>query len=203
MPRVPGMTRGAATLGALPSAEREARWVARQLGATALTGAAATEGAVTARLSRAPLVHLATHGVAYNSDAKARDSFLALAPDSTSDGLLTVGELLDDPALRLTADLVVLSACQTGLGQLREAEGAVGLQRALLAKGARSVLVSLWSVSDAATERLMRRFYAHWLEDRDRPSKAEALRRAQDDVRRTRGFAHPRYWAAFQLVGAR
>ncbi len=49
----------------------------------------------------------------------------------------------------------------------------------------------------------MRRFYAHWLDDKDRPSKAEALRHAQSDVRETKGFAHPRYWAAFQLVGAR
>ena len=63
--------------------------------------------------------------------------------------------------------------------------------------------VSLWSVSDAATELLMERFYAHWLRDGDRPGKAEALRRAQGDVRGTAGFAHPRYWAAFQLVGAR
>ena len=61
--------------------------------------------------------------------------------------------------------------------------------------------MSLWSVSDEATELLMRRFYTHWLDDADRPRKAEALRRAQEDVRRTPRFEHPRYWAAFQLVG--
>src|SRR5207237_3465907 len=110
--------------------------------------------------------------------------FLALTPDQSRDGLLTVGELLDD-ASPLSAELVVLSACQTGLGNLRQAEGTVGLQRALLAKGARSVLVSLWSVSDDATELLMRRFYSHWLDDADRPAKDEALRRAQADVRHT------------------
>jgi CHAT domain-containing protein len=86
---------------------------------------------------------------------------------------------------------------------LWQSEGTVGLSRAFLARGARSVLVSLWSVSDEATELLMRRLYAHWLDDADRPSVAEALRRAQGDVRRTPRFAHPRYWAAFQLVGAR
>jgi CHAT domain-containing protein len=124
-----------------------------------------------------------------------------LAPGSDEDGLLTVGEVLDDlPTLE--ADLVVLSACQTGLGNLSEAEGTVGLQRAFLAKGARSVLVSLWNVSDEATGLLMRQFYTHWLNDSDVPSKAEALRRAQEDVRRTAGFEHPRFWAAFQLVGA-
>jgi CHAT domain-containing protein len=129
-------------------------------------------------------------------------SFVALAPEGGEDGLLTVGEVIDRVP-RLSAELVVLSACQTGLGNLKQAEGTVGLQRAFLAKGARSVLVSLWSVSDEATELLMRRFYTHWLDDTDQPSKAEALRRAQADVRQTKGFEHPRYWAAFQLVGAR
>jgi CHAT domain-containing protein len=188
----------------LPAAGREGQWVADALGATLLTGHAATERAVHERLADARVIHLATHGFAYSSDARALDSFIALAPDSAagSDGLLTVGEVLDR-APRLTADLVVLSACQTGLGNLKQAEGTVGLQRAFLAKGARSVLVSLWSVSDEATELLMRRFYEHWLRDSDRPGKAEALRRAQGDVRTTRGFADPRYWAGFQLVGAR
>jgi CHAT domain-containing protein len=119
-----------------------------------------------------------------------------------------VGELLDDPVLKLAAELVVLSACLTGLGQLREAEGTVGLQRALLARGARSLLVSLWSVDDAATRLLMERFYAHWLglDGAARAGgKAEALRRAQAEVRGAPGsrYHHPRYWAAFQLVGAR
>lgn len=145
---------------------------------------------------------MATHGFAYSSEARARDSFVALGPGEGHDGLLKVGEVLDDPALALEAELVVLSACQTGLGDVKQAEGTVGLQRAFLAKGARSVLVSLWSVSDAATDLLMRAFYVHWLEDEDGPSKAEALRRAQEEVRATPGFEHPRFWAAFQLVGA-
>jgi len=149
------------------------------------------------------LIHLATHGYAFASEGLVRKSFVALAPGSGHDGVLTVGEILDDSALTLSAELVTLSACQTGLGDLKQAEGTVGLQRAFLAKGARSVLVSLWSVSDVVTNLLMRRFYSHWLEDRDAPSKADALRRAQDDVRRTPGYTHPRFWAAFQLVGAR
>jgi CHAT domain-containing protein/tetratricopeptide (TPR) repeat protein len=203
-PLVPsGLEGGTARLERLPAAAREARSVARQLGVRALTGIDATESAVWARVGTAAIVHLATHGVAFNSDARVRDSFVALAADSASDGLLTVGELLDDGALTLVADLVVLSACQTGLGNVTEAEGMVGLVRAFLGRGARSVLVSLWNVSDEATALLMERFYAHWLRDADRPSKAEALGRAQRDVRRTPGFSHPTYWAAFQLVGAR
>lgn len=63
--------------------------------------------------------------------------------------------------------------------------------------------VSLWTVSDRATVELMERFYAHWLDGTDRPSKAEALRRAREEVRRLPGYEHPRFWAAFQLVGAR
>jgi CHAT domain-containing protein len=152
------------------------------------------------RLPTASIVHLATHGYAYSSEARARDSFIALAPTPGEDGLLTVAEVLDAlPSLQ--AELVVLSACQTGLGDLKQAEGSVGLQRAFLAKGARSLLVSLWSVSDEATEQLMRSFYAHWLSG---ASKADALRRAQLEVRGAPGsrFHDARYWAAFQLVGA-
>jgi len=197
--------RGTVRLPELPAAGREGQWVANALGVTSLSGRAATERAVRARMADAPVIHLATHGFAFSADAKVLDSFVALAPDSTRDaagnGLLTVGEIIDEGP-SLTADLVVLSACQTGLGNLRQAEGTVGLQRAFLAKGARSVLVSLWSVSDEATELLMRRFYTHWLKDPDHPAKSEALRRAQADVRRTPGFGNPRFWAAFQLVGA-
>jgi CHAT domain-containing protein len=163
--------------------------------------AQATESAVKRAVSRASVIHLATHAVAYSSESRARESFVALAADSANDGRLTVGELVDDPDLTISAELVVLSACQTGSGNVKQAEGTIGFHRALLARGARSVLVSLWSVSDDATELLMRRFYAHWLSDPDAPGKAESLRRAQNDVRRTRGFEHPRYWSAFQLVG--
>jgi len=201
MPKVATARGGTVRLPPLPGAEREGQWVAHALGVVPLTGSAATERAVRRRMGTAPVIHLATHGFAYSADAKILDSFVAFAPDSASDGLLTVGEVIDQVG-RLTAELVVLSACQTGLGNLRQAEGTVGLQRAFLAKGARSVLVSLWSVSDEATELLMRRFYTHWLRDTDGPSKAEALRRAQTDVRLTPGFSDPRFWAAFQLVGA-
>jgi hypothetical protein len=203
MPMVRGEGGEPARLRALPGAQTEGEWIAAKLNSSLETGAHATESAMRTRLPKAPLVHLATHGLAFGSPERARDSYVALAPDATHDGLLTMGELLDDPQISIVAELVVLSACQTGLGDLKRAEGTVGLQRAFLAKGARSVLVSLWSVDDEATALLMRRFYAHWLDDGDRPGKAEALRRAQADVRRRQGYEHPRYWAAFQLVGAR
>ncbi len=205
MPEVRDETGASHRLSALPGAAEEGRWVAAKLGTRVLTGSAASESVVRSSLSNAWVVHLATHGLAYGTEARVRDSYVALAPGAGQDGLLTLGELIDDDSLRLTADLIVLSACQTGLGEAREAEGTVGLQRGLLAKGARSVLVSLWSVDDAATRLLMERFYTHWLSDDGRPtlSKAEALRLAQGDVRAETRFANPRYWAAFQLVGAR
>lgn len=186
----------------LPGAEAESRTIAEQLGASALTGRAATETAIRKRMTSAPLIHFATHGLAYGTASAARRSFVAFAPDSAQDGLLTLGELMDDRALTLTAELVVLSACQTGLGDMKKAEGSIGLQRAFLAKGARSVLVSLWNVDDKATRLLMEKFYAYWLDPTVVRTKAQSLQMAQEAVRRTPGYADPKYWAAFQLVGA-
>ncbi len=202
MPLAPASDGARAPLSPLPGAQLESADVAGRIGMEALVGPAASETIVRRRLAGAPLVHLATHGFSYSRATEAGRSFVALAPDSVSDGLLTMTEVLNAPELKLSADLVVLSACQTGLGNLREAEGTVGLQRAFLARGARSLLVSLWNVSDEATRLLMDRFYQHWLDDPDHPGKAEALRRAQVEVRKTKGFEHPRFWAAFQLVGA-
>lgn len=203
MPLVDRADGGEVRLAPLPGAEAEAVSVARLMGVTPLTGPQATTDALRARAPHATVIHLATHGFAYGTEDKVADSFVALAPDASDDGVLTVSDLLSDSSLRFpVAELVVLSACQTGLGQHTASEGTLGLQRAFLAAGARNVLVSLWSVSDEATSLLLQAFYRHWLEDPDTPSKAEALRRAQEDVRATRGFEHPRFWSAFQLVGS-
>ena len=190
-------------LAPLPGAETEADSVAGMMGVAPLTQERATLAAVRARADSATVVHLATHGFAYGTEDKVGDSFVALAPEGSDDGLLTVGEMLTKKVLRFSrAELVVLSACQTGLGQLTASEGTLGLQRAFLAAGASTVLVSLWSVSDEATSLLLRNFYRHWLTDPDAPTKAESLRRAQEAVRADPRFSHPRFWAAFQLVGA-
>ena len=92
-----------------------------------------------------------------------------------------------------------LSACQTGLGKV-SGEGVIGLSRAFFVAGARSVLVSLWSVSDEATRQLMAAFYGYYI--RDGMTKAKALARAMRDVRDTPEFRSPRYWAPFILVGS-
>ena len=168
-----------------------------------LLGAEASEDAVLGALGSAELVHFGTHGRAYGTEARARRSFVALAPSGAGDGLLTMTEVLAGP--RISASLVVLSACETGLGDLKGAEGTVGLQRAFLARGARSVLVTLWKVDTVATDSLMRKFYRYWLDERTARTKAEALRLAQAEVRRLPVVrANPaHYWAGFQLVGAR
>jgi tetratricopeptide (TPR) repeat protein len=192
----------------LPGARVEGEAVADSVGAPAwLSGSQATEAAVRSAIPGARLIHLATHGLVYSSDAHSRLSFVALAPDATHDGHLSVAKIVD--SLTFRAELVVLSACQTAVGNVTSAEGTLGLQRAVLAKGARSVLVSLWNVPDESTLFLIQRFYHHWLHDGNAPSKSEALRLAQADVRTEAGktsahrdWADPFYWSAFQLVGA-
>lgn len=200
MPPVPEQDGLAVTLAPLPGAEQEAQAIAALLDppqTTLLIGAAASLARVQAEAPQQEILHLATHGIAYSDDPRA--SFVALAASSGDDGLLTVRRVLgwaEEQGLR--ADLVTLSACQTGLGRL-SGDGMLGLSRAFLIAGARAVLVSQWSVSDAATAQLMALFYQEYLAGGD---KATALAQAMQTLRQRTEFAHPRYWAAFSLVGA-
>jgi CHAT domain-containing protein len=106
--------------------------------------------------------------------------------------VLTVADLY---TLRFDADLVTLSACETGLGKVASGDDVIGLTRGFLYAGARSIVASLWEVDDAATEQLMLAFYGN-LQTHD---KRESLRLAQIDTR-TR-YPQPLFWAAFQIVG--
>jgi CHAT domain-containing protein len=142
-------------------------------------------------------LHFATHGLVNEKNSKL--SGLLLAPeDSTSkeDGILHLGEIYN---LNLNADLVVLSACETGLGQVAKGEGIIGLTRGFLYAGAANLLVSLWQVSDATTAELMVDFYDKMLGGMSKP---EALREAKlQMIRRHPEYAKPYYWAPFILVG--
>lgn len=112
------------------------------------------------------------------------------------DGFLRANEIYN---LNLPAELVVLSACQTGLGKEIKGEGLVGLTRGFMYAGAARVVVNLWSVSDNATSELMGEFYRKMLKEGQRP--AEALRTAQIKMWKQKQWASPYYWAAFTLQG--
>jgi CHAT domain-containing protein len=198
--------------------------------ATILLGPEASEQrlmqlATAGELARYRVIHLATH--ARVDDLRPERSFLVLSrvglPDPSRaaargersyDGLLRVQEMLEE--WTLDADLVSLSACETALGKRIDGEGYVGFAQALFRVGARSLLASLWRVEDAATEKLMTRFYQNltgsYSDARGGPpgqrmSKAAALGEAKAWLRETAGrrgtrpYAHPFFWSAFVLMG--
>lgn len=187
---------GATGFDPLPFAEAEALEIADRFTAEPLIGPDATETRFLAGLADASVVHVATHATAFDTEQTTDDSYLVLAADSAEDGILTIRELLKT-SQPMQAELVVLSACRTGVGNIRAAEGTMGFQRAFLAMGANAVMVSLWKVQERQTKLLMDHFYDAWL-SRD-VGKPEALRTAQARIRETRGTEHPYYWAAFQI----
>ncbi|MGB0383822.1 MAG: CHAT domain-containing protein, partial [Ardenticatenaceae bacterium] len=140
----------------------------------------------------APVVHLAAHG-SYNS-ANALYSAIHLARQGDDDGRLETHEVygLDLSA----AEMVVLSACQTNVGDVSRSDEIVGLTRAFFFAGTPTLVSSLWNVDDAATEKLMSAFYHNW---QSGMGKAEALQEAQAELRET--HPSPFYWAAFVLNG--
>jgi CHAT domain-containing protein len=175
----------------LPNAQIEAVNVAALFpDSRALVRSGASKSAIRELGNGFSMLHFATHGK-FNADAPL-DSGLYLAKGSEADGVLTVGDLY---SLRFDADLVTLSACETGLGKVANGDDVIGLTRGFLYAGARSIVASLWEVDDAATEQLMLSFYRNL----DGHDKREALRLAQIETRSS--FPQPMYWAAFQIIG--
>ena len=190
----------ATNLAALPESRREAQAIAELypasevglfLGADATEENAKREGV----LSETRRIHFATH--AFLSEGRPELSGLVLGNTeaSSEDGLLQVYEIFN---LQLQADLVVLSACESGLGQAVAGEGLVGLTRAFLYAGTSSLVVSLWPVNDSSTAGLMIEFYRRLDQGRDR---GEALRMAKLSTLANAEVAHPFYWAPFILLG--
>jgi CHAT domain-containing protein len=166
-------------------------------GARVLAGADFTEERIPAVVREARYVHFATHAVLdrrFPLDSALVTS--APARPGAGNGLLQAWEVF--ARIRLQADLVTLSACETGLGRELGGEGLVGLARAFHFAGARSVLASLWAVSDRSSAELMARFYARL---RAREPAAEALRAAQRELRARPETSHPYHWAGFALSG--
>lgn len=146
-------------------------------------------------LKKARWIHFAAHGFLNEERPEYSGLLLARDGDPADNGLLQVYEIFN---LELSADMVVLSACDTALGKNVSGEGLLGVSRALLYAGAASVVVSLWQVSDASTSDLMVRFYRHLMGNEE---KAEALRQSKLELIREGRYAHPYHWAAFTLIG--
>jgi CHAT domain-containing protein len=179
-------------LASLPGAELEAKAIADLLGTQAMTGARATKPVVIEQMARARLIHLATHGLLDDFKGQGVPGAIALAPSGVDSGLLTADEILD---LRLQAELVVLSACDTGRGRI-SGDGVIGLSRSFISAGVPSLVVSLWSVPDAPTAQLMTEFYRQL---QQQPDKAQALRQAM--LKTKAAYPNPKDWAAFTLIG--
>ncbi len=186
-------------------------------------GSAATEEVIKA-LKDYRIVHIATHGYFMEDVSQSGDQVFGISTDRAKNnpllrsGLLLTGSgpsiagtgtdgiigdqngiLLAYEAMNLPLDkteIVVLSACETGLGDIKAGEGVYGLQRAFLVAGADALIMSLWKVSDEATQQLMRDFYNGWLTSGD---KRKAFRDAQLNLQKK--FPQPYYWGAFQMIG--
>ena len=149
-------------------------------------------------LSKYRYVHFATHGYLDSERPDLSAIVLSLVDQKgqPQDGFLRAHEIYN---LTLPAELVVLSACQTGLGKEIKGEGLVGLTQGFMYAGARRVVVSLWNVNDKATAELMQRFYKGMLKEKQSPSAA--LRKAQAEMSQHKEWQQPYYWAAFVLQG--
>jgi CHAT domain-containing protein len=193
---------GRGGLAPLPATRREVESLAAAIGPTVrpYLGAEATEERAFASAREARVLHFACHALL--DERNPLDSALALsipgAPGpGSANGLLQAWEVLE--GMRLAADLVVLSACETALGEEQGGEGIAGLSRAFQWAGARSVLASLWTVPDESTADLMKVFYS--AVSRGAP-RDDALREAQRSLLARGGdAAHPYFWAAFELLG--
>jgi CHAT domain-containing protein len=149
-------------------------------------------------LSQYRYVHIATHGL-LDTERPGLSALLFSMVDAqgkSQDGFLRANDIYN---LKLPAELVVLSACQTGLGKEVKGEGLVGLTRGFMYAGAARVVVSLWNVNDKATADLMTKFYEKMLKQGERP--AAALRAAQVEMWKQKQWQSPYYWAAFTMQG--
>jgi CHAT domain-containing protein len=189
IPRLPGTRQEAEQIVAMvPAAESR----------LALDFAASRETATNAELSQYRYVHFSTHGLLNSVHPELSGVVFSLVNEhgQAQDGFLRAHEIFN---LRLPAEVVVLSACQTGIGKEIRGEGLVSLTRGFMHAGAPRVVVSLWDVSDLGTTELMVRFYHGMLKEGMRP--AAALRAAQLSLMNDNRWASPYYWASFTLQG--
>ncbi|MEC4811917.1 MAG: CHAT domain-containing tetratricopeptide repeat protein [Scytonema sp. PMC 1069.18] len=176
----------------LPGSRQEAIEIALLLKTKYLTGDEATKSAILQNMPKARIIHLATHGLLDDFKGKNVPGAIALAPYGEDDGILTADEILDQ---ELNAELLVLSACNTGRGRVT-GDSVVGLSRSFISAGVSSIVVSLWAVPDTPTAFLMKTFYQNLENNFD---KAQALRQAMLTAKEQN--PNLQAWAAFILIG--
>jgi len=176
---------------ALPFAEQEVNAIHWSFpDTTVLTGKQATEHWLTQHINEFGIIHIASHGEF--DPVNPLFSALKLSPSEQYDGDLRASEIF---SFHINADLVLLSACQTGLGRISLGGDVVGLNRSFFYAGTHSIISSLWKVSDISTALLTKRFYREY----KKHNKADALRKAILHVKNR--YSHPGYWGAFTLAG--
>jgi len=186
----------------LPFSRREAEMITGLVPASrslnALDFAASRTTATSADLSKYRIVHFATHGLLNSAHPELSGLLFSLVDErgEPENGFLPLQEIYH---MKLNADLVVLSACQTALGKEVSGEGLIGLTQGFMYAGSPRVVASLWKVDDAATAELMEQFYKAMLQENQGP--AAALRQAQLKMLKTKNWQHPYYWSAFTIQG--
>jgi len=197
-----GLRSNAGQLPRLRFTRQEARAIVavtpKDSGLMALDFHASREMATSPEMAKYRIVHFATHGLLDNEHPELSGLVLSLVDEHgrRKNGFLDLEDIYN---LNLPAELVVLSACETGLGKDIQGEGLIGLTRGFMYAGASRVVASLWNVDDVGTAELMRRFYKGMEKDGLRP--AAALRRAQIEMWKQKDWSAPYYWAAFQMQG--
>ncbi len=186
------------TLDPLPEAEREVIALKSLYGndhSKVFVGSEAREDRIKNGAGQFNILHLATHGIV--NDVAPMYSQLILAPDTDGeeDGILEAWEIMN---LKLNADLVVLSACDTALGKVQRGEGMIGLSWSLFVAGSPTTIASQWKVDSASTTELMLEFHKNLI---SKKTKSEALRQAALKLLHTDQYRHPFYWAPYVLIG--
>ena len=178
----------------LPGAEKEVQMIGEILNIQPLTGRNATKDQVLSRLNSVSLVHIAAHGCPENGEIILSPNLADAKRPKEEDFRLTMRDVLD---AQLRAKLVVLSCCFSARGEIK-AEGVVGIARAFLGAGARSVIASLWALSDEETLEFMRHFYQYLVAGQ---SASKSLHHAMECMRETQKLKAVKYWAPFVLIG--
>ena len=189
----------------LASSEQEVRNIfkmfkeAKQPAKACMWGAANRQNFCSDSIAKYRYIHLATHGFVNSEKPELSGVQLSYLQGDNQEGVLYSNDVY---GLKLNCDLLVLSACETGLGKIMKGEGIVGLSRAFIYAGSKNLLVSLWKVSDISTSQMMMEFYRQLLsKEKNELNYAELLQKAKQMLILGKDYSRPYYWAPFILIG--